>query len=388
MLKVTTRYLASSFIPPFILGFVFFVAFLITFYMFRIINLIVNKGVDLMTVLTMVVNLSVSFFPLAAPLAAFFATIYTLNKLSEDSEIIAMRSFGMTKFKIYTPFLIISLLICITVNSLYSVFIPKANAAFKNTIVKLTSAGMLTSIKSGQFFTDIPNVTLFTEKVSAEGNNFEDVYLHVLDKSKTSQRVIFANTGSLIKIYADQWHAPSLRLHLKDGNIIKMDEQGQEVEKILFKEYDFPVFSSDSAMTMLDKDSMKTNTELEVLIQKKKTDYQAALAKTGQDPNETRNLKLSYFKTQVELYSRYAAFPQIFLFIFLGFTLGIKRGRGSGGGNSGQAIVYLLGYYIVYFFLISLAQKGKLDPLVANFGPSFLLFLIAARFYKKLDWIG
>jgi lipopolysaccharide export system permease protein len=103
MLKVTTRYLASSFIPPFILGFIFFVAFLITFYMFRIIGLIITKGIDVLTVLTMVINLSVSFFPMAAPLAAFFATIYTLNKLSEDSEIIAMRSFGISKIKIFLP---------------------------------------------------------------------------------------------------------------------------------------------------------------------------------------------------------------------------------------------------------------------------------------------
>lgn len=355
--------------------------------MFRIINLIVNKGVDLATVMSMVMNLSVSFFPLATPLAAFFATIYTLNKLSEDSEIIAMRSFGMTKFKIYTPFLITSLLICITVNSLYSVFIPKANAAFKNTIVKLTSAGMLTSIKSGQFFTEIPNATLFAEKVSKEGNNFKEVFLHVLDKNKADQRIIFANTGSLIKIYADQWHVPSLRLHLKDGNIIKMDERGNEVEKILFKEYDFPVFSSDSAMTMLDKDSMKTNRELEVIIKRKKTIYQDAL-KNKLPPEEAKALKIGYYKTQVELYSRYSAFSQIFLFVLLGFSLGIKRGRGSSGNSSAQAIVYLLGYYIIYFFFISLAQKGKLDPMVANFGPSLILLFVSAHFYKKLDWIG
>lgn len=387
MLKVTTRYLASSFIPPFVLGFVFFIAFLITFYMFRVIDLIVNKGVDLATVITMIMNLSVSFFPLAAPLASFFATIYTLNKLSEDSEIIAMRSFGMTKIKIYMPFLVTSLLICITINSLYSVFIPKANAAFKNTIVKLTSAGMLTSIKSGQFFTDIPNAILFAEDVSDGGNNFKDVFLHVIDKNKSEQKIIFANTGSLIKIYADQWHAPSLRLHLKEGNIIKMDEHGNEVEKILFREYDFPVFNSDSAMTMLDKDSMKTNTELEAIIEKKRIKYNEAL-KTKLNPDETNVLKLTYFRTQVELYSRYAVFPQIFLFVFLGFSLGVKRGRGGGGSNSAKAIIYLLGYYIVYFFLISLAQKAKLDPMVANFGPSLLLFLIAIRFYKKLDWIG
>jgi lipopolysaccharide export LptBFGC system permease protein LptF len=285
------------------------------------------------------------------------------------------------------PFLAVSLLICITINSLYSVFIPKANAAFKNTIVKLTSAGMLTSIKSGQFFTDIPNVTLFAEDVTNEGNNFKEVFLHVLGKNKTEQRIIFANTGSLIKIYADEWHAPSLRLHLKDGNIMKVDQTGNQVEKIIFKEYDFPVFNSDSAMMLLNKDSMKTNSELKALIENKRVKYEEA-SKAKKSADEIRELKVSYFKTQVELYSRYSAFSQILLFIFLGFSLGIKRGRGSGGNNSAQAIIYLLGYYIIYFFLISLAQKAKIDPLMANFAPSFILFFVAIYFYQKLDWIG
>lgn len=387
MLKVTTRYLASSFIPPFVLGFVFFVAFLITFYMFRIIGLIVNKGVDTMTVLSMVVNLSVSFFPLATPLAAFFATIYTLNKLSEDSEIIAMRSFGISKIKIYMPFLVTSLLISITIHSLYSVFIPKANAAFKNTIVKLTSAGMLTSIKSGQFFTEIPNATLFAEDVTEDGNNFKGVFLHLIDKNKLEQRIIFAQTGSLIKIYADLWHAPSLRLHLNDGNIVKMDELGTKVEKVLFKEYDFPVFNSENAMTMLDKDSMKTNSELLQIIEQKKNKYNEAIA-SKKSADETLLLKRGFYKTQVELYSRYVAVPQIVLFVFLGFSLGIKRGRGGRGGNSSRALLILVSYYIIYFFFISLAQKALMAPLVANLVPGIFLFLIALWFYKKLDWIG
>ena len=349
MIKVTTRYLASNFIPPFVLGFIFFVAFLITFYMFRIIGLIVNKGVDIMTILTMIINLSVSFFPLAAPLAAFFATIYTLNKLSEDSEIIAMRSFGIPKFKIYMPFLVLSFLIAFTINSLYSVFIPKANAAFKNTIVKLTSAGMLSSIKSGQFFTDIPGAILFAEDVTVDGNNFKQVFLHVTDKNQKEEKIIFATTGSLIKIYADQWHAPSLRLHLNDGNIVKKNETGAEVEKILFKEYDFPIFNADYASTLLDKDSMKTNDELIKIIAQKKSVFLDAV-KNNLPADQVMEKKISYFKTQVELYSRYAVFPQIVFFIFLGFTLGIKKQRGNGGNNSARSFVILLSYYIAYFF--------------------------------------
>jgi lipopolysaccharide export system permease protein len=391
MIKVTTRYLASSFIPPFAIGFIFFVAFLITFYMFRIISLIVNKGVEIGTVLSMVSNLSVSFFPLATPLAVFFATIYTLNKFSEDSEIIAMRSFGITKFKIYRPFFFLSLLIGLTVFSLNSVYIPKANANFRNTILKLTSTGMLTSIKSGQFFTDIPNVTLFAEDVSEDGNNFKEVFLHAKDKNGVEQRIIFAKEGSLIKLYADEWHAPSLRLHLIDGNIIKINLEGDQVEKILFKQYDFPVFSSDFASTLLDKDSMKTNEELKVVIKSRQKEYKNLIntpLKAKEDELARFEARKSIAKSQIEYFSRFISVPQIMLFVLVGFSLGIKKGRGKAGNNSIYATVTLLGYYALYFFLVSLAQRGVISAEIACFTPSLILLMVATYFFKKLDWVG
>ena len=391
MLKVTTRYLAANFIPPFVIGFVFFVAFLITFYMFRIISLIVTKGIQIGVVLEMVANLSVSFFPLAAPLAVFFATIYTLNALSDDSEIIAMRSFGITKFKIYLPFLVISILIAGTIFSLNSVYIPKANANFKNTIVKLTSTGMLTSIKAGQFFTDIPNATLFAENVSIDGNNFDEVFLHVKDKSSIEQRIIFAKKGSLIKLYADEFHAPSLRLHLVDGNIVKINNEGDQIEKILFQEYDFPVFSAEMSSTMLDKDSMKTNAELIQTIETRQKDYTAKIQSAPANEEEIRSrfeARKSIVKSQIEYYGRFIIVPQVMLFVLLGFSLGIKKGRGGTSKNSVTAIIILLSYYGIYFFGLSIAQKGLIPAFVASFSPSVLLFLISIYFFRKLDWVG
>lgn len=391
MLKVTTRYLGANFIPPFAIGFIFFVAFLITFYMFRIISLIVNKGVELETVLGMVLNLSVSFFPLATPLAVFFATIYTLNKFSEDSEIIAMRSFGITKFRIYLPFLVTSIFIAATIFSLNSVYIPKANANFKNTILRLTSTGMLTSIKSGQFFTDIPNATLFAEDVSENGDNFSEVFLHVKEKGTTEQRVIFAKKGSLIKLYADEWHAPSLRLHLSDGNIVKINGEGDQVEKILFKNYDFPVFSADMASGMLDKDSMKTNEELKETIEIRKKEYASLVvtsAKTPAEENVRKEARKSIVKSQIEYNARFLSVPQIILFVLLGFSLGIKKGRGGNSNNTIRAILILLGYYGIYFFFVSMAQRGSMSAGVASFTPCILLFIISIYYFRKLDWVG
>lgn len=295
-----------------------------------------------------------------------------------------MRSFGLTKFKIYLPFLTVSFLIGLVIVSLSSVYIPIANSNFKNTIVKLTSSGMLTSIKAGQFFTDIPNATLFAESVNEEGDNFDEVFLHVKDNGANTQRIIFAKKGSLVKLYADNWHAPSLRLHLSNGNIVKLDQKGLEIEKVLFKEYDFPVFNADFTMTSLNKDSMKTNEELLEAISIRKQDYKNKIG----DEGAKKEIAKSIAKGEIEYQSRMIPLPQIVLFVFLAFTLGVKKGRGKGANNTIRAFLSLLGFYALYFFLISMAQRGSIPTLLSSLVPLIFLFAVALFYYRKLDWIG
>ena len=130
MLRTIQRYLASNFIPPFVLSASFFVAFLLTFQLFRIIRIVTNKGVEFMVVLELVGHIAVSFLPMAIPLSALFATIYTMNKLSEDSEIVAMRSFGLKKTTLFLPLLFCGIFIAI------SIFVLNRNliSLFKNPV--------------------------------------------------------------------------------------------------------------------------------------------------------------------------------------------------------------------------------------------------------------
>ena len=102
----------------------------------------------------------------------------------------------------------------------------------------------------------------------------------------------------MIKLYADEFHAPSLRLHLVDGNIVKINTEGDQIEKILFQEYDFPVFSAEMASTMLDKDSMKTNAELIQTIATRQNNRAASLSLPSSNrKNKTGNRAASPAKS-------------------------------------------------------------------------------------------
>ncbi len=356
--------------------------------MFRMISILVSKEVELSSTLNLIFQLSLSFFPLAIPIAAFFATLYALNKLSEDSEVIALRSFGYTKEKLYWPFLQLSLAIGLSLFALYNDTIPKATGEFKDTVIQLTSSGILNSIKPGQFSTDIPNVTLFSEEVSEDGNAFKNIYINIKGKHGENEKVIMAKLGALIKIHRDAWSPPIIRLNLKDGNIINWNRSNNRIEKILFKEYDFPVVSNTASFVGADKDSMKSTSELKEIIKNKETQYHSKISSSEKfkDKADEKNFLKQLSKTKLEYYNRYLAGVQVVLFMFVAFSLGIKKRRGKVGNNTALGLIVIILYFVCYFFFVSLSNNGKIPPEISVLIPPTLLFLSGIYFFRKLDW--
>ncbi|OFZ36238.1 MAG: hypothetical protein A2504_03960 [Bdellovibrionales bacterium RIFOXYD12_FULL_39_22] len=374
-MKIASRYLAASFIPPFVTSVMFFVSFLLTFELFKIVRLVVRKDIDVILILKLMGHVAVTFIPLAAPLAAIFSAIYALNKLSEDSEIIAMRSFGFSKEKILTPFMIVGVAVAISVFALNQNLIPFSKREFRSGMIQLTSKGLLQDIKQEQFFTDVPKITLFAEKVEEGGEKLENVFIHSLGKTaKDEDKVIMANKGLVIKQKMDKWGASSMRLNLSNGNIVKVNKAKKRTEKIIFKEYNFPLFEGAYKVSIDTRNSMLTNDELWEKIKKK------SMAKKVDKGGIT--------KARLELYSRYNTPLLIVIFIFLGFSIGVKRGRGAKGNSTVFAFVSVALYYVLFFLGLSLSKDNVLSAGVSIFFPTALLLMIAIYFYRRLDWVS
>lgn len=370
MPSLLQRYLAVHFLPPFLVACGFFVTFLLTSQLFRLTSIVVNKSVDLIAILELFGHIAISFLPMAVPLSALFATIMTLNKLSEDSEIVAMRSFGYTKERLLVPFMIMGLVISIAIFALNRNLIPYSKLLFRNTVIMLTSKGMTMSVQAGQFFTDVPNVILFAEEVTDEGNHLHDVFIQTLANDGV-ESVIMAKRGALVKQEFEGVGLPTLRLHLTDGNIVRTQENGSDTEKILFEEYDFPLLAGGGQPGFIAKDSMLSNNQLWQQIQETKKE-------------EVKGDRLA--KMEIEYWSRLNTPFQVLVFIFVGFTLGIKRGRGKQRNTSVLGLLVLIVYYAAFFGGVSLARKGAVPAWFVVFIPTLLASIFGAWSYKKLDW--
>ena len=297
-----------------------------------------------------------------------------------------MRSFGLTKRDLLTPFLFWGFFIAGPIFVLNSSLIPHSRTLFKNMIITITSRGNLTNIKAGQFFIEIPRVTLFVEKVSDDGNRFEDVF--ILQKKENLEQVIMAKKGALIKQPVGELRAPTLRFHLEEGNILKQ-EGNDKLEKILFDEYDFPVVDGGDLPGIVTKDSMRSNDDLRRVIHDRKEELSHLLRKTtinSDNQNRINSLKKDLSESELEYWSRLNAPIQVLLFIFLGFSIGIKKGRGHTNNSGPLGLFFLIGYYILFFGGMSLAKKVILHASIAVFLPTILSFFLGIYFFRKLDW--
>lgn len=369
------RYLAAQFIMPLVVSTVFFICFLLTFELFRLTELLVTRDISFWFTLGLIGNIALSFIPLSLPIAVFFSTIYCLNRLSSDSEYIAMRAGGLTKERILVPFLLVAGLLTVSVYHLNQNLIPHSNKEFKRKVNYLTSSGLLAGIKPGQFFTLIPGVTLFATNASKYGRELEEVFLHLKDKKTGDERVIFSSRGELIFERDSSSLVEKLTLNLLEGNIIGQNSK-KDTEKIIFSKYVFPISQSQFQDRFSVKETMLSSQELEGVLKMTQEEAEKVY----------RFNKKEFFNAKYEYWNRKNGALIVFVFCFLGFTLGITGTRGKAKNAGLIGILCLIIYYGLFFSLVSLANKGTIPIQLAVFSPALLLIFLGIRFYKKLDW--
>jgi len=367
------RYLAAQFILPLVVSTLFFISFLLTFELFRLTELLVTRNISVGFIASLVGSIALTFVPLSLPIAVLFSTIFCMNRLSGDSEYIAMRAGGFSKFKIMVPFLIVATMLSLSVYQLNQTVIPQSNKEFRKKINYLTSSGLLAGIKEGQFFTAIPKVTLFASQATKYGQSLKDVFLHIKDTTKS--QVIFAKRGQLLLERSSESLSEKLTLTLYDGNIVARNQK-KDMEKILFQKYVFPISQNQFKDQFDIKETMLTSSELKKVLSMTKEE-----ARKVYDFNEKE-----LFNAKYEFWNRKNGAIICFIFCFLGFTIGVTGNRGKGRNSGLLGVMSLIIYYSAYFSLVSLAKKQMIPIPLAVYFPSVVMTGLGVWFYKKLDW--
>ena len=355
-------YLLSEMVPTFILGVMVFISILLMFQALRLTEFILVHGIKFIMILDIMGYMSISFLPLIMPMSLLFAVLMTYNRLSHDSEIIALKGAGYHSWTILSPALVLAILVSLFSAQTAFYIAPWGNRQFELLITHLGNTKAAASIKEGTFSEGFFDMVIYANKVNSEEGLLQDLFIYD-DKNPEAPLTIIAPQGHIIPDLENPGHSVLLRLF--NGQIHR---RGQSHTVVNFESYD-----------VLLNDPIKFE-------EKKKSapslNY-AELQNRLNDPDINQGDKVSF---AVEFHKRFALAAACLIFGLVGVGFGVQSERRS-GKSSGFVISvgFIVGYFILYIAFEGLSRNQTLPafagPWLANF---IFIFLAVQQIRKKL----
>ncbi|RYE71234.1 MAG: LptF/LptG family permease, partial [Hyphomicrobiales bacterium] len=117
----------------------------------REVDLITGKGQTILIFFTVTLLSLPALIAGIAPVALFMATLYTLNKLNSDSELIVMNAAGVAPHRLTRPFFALTLITAALVGWMSLVVMPAGFRALRDLITLIRADFVANVIKEGQF---------------------------------------------------------------------------------------------------------------------------------------------------------------------------------------------------------------------------------------------
>jgi len=114
VVRIVHRYIFREILVPFALGLSLFTFVLLIARLIKLIELVVNRGVPLVSVLRLLTYILPAFLEVTLPMAMLLAILVAFGRLSADSEMVALRSSGLSLYQLVPPvavFVVIAMLL-------------------------------------------------------------------------------------------------------------------------------------------------------------------------------------------------------------------------------------------------------------------------------------
>lgn len=129
------------------------------------------------------------------PVAAFAATIYAVNRLDQDSELVVMRATGASNWRLARPVVVFGLIASIMMAILINVLVPAAKQRLTERRQEVAQNVTAQFLREGSFQHPVKGVTIYIRKISELGE-LEDLFL--ADRRDPARATIYSADKALI----------------------------------------------------------------------------------------------------------------------------------------------------------------------------------------------
>jgi len=359
MLLIIHRYLIAEIISPFLVSLLAFTTIVFSGRLLIVTRMILVKGISLGQILASTLYLFPYLLVFTLPMAATVGIILALMRLSVDYEMLALKSAGLSYFRLLSPILGFSLLVALLTLFLSTYGSPWGQKSNRELLTEVVKERADLGLQEQTFNTDFQNLMLFVNRVDPQGG-LEGVFVNDWRETE-NQQTIYAQKGSIHYDPAQE----SMLLRLSQGVVIRWGSELGHLQTVKFKIYELPLrlfkFASTGRVS-----------EREMTMRELREGIKAA------PPGSTRFIRLV-----VELHQRLALPLGALLLCFLAVPLGLSsRIHGRSWGLIMGLLIFLV-YYVVFTASWRLAFTAHLNPAVAPYLADMLFAAVAGYFWWR-----
>lgn len=176
-MKALYRFLIKSYIPPFLMTlligmFIFFIIFVFVY-----VDEIAGKGISNWHLTQLLFYSFLSNLPKSAPLAVLLSSIMTMGNLAEHYEMAALKSAGLSLFKIMQPLIFFILIVSFGVYLFSNYTMPLINLKAGSLLWDVRESKPAFNINEGIYYGGLNDYRIRVEKKEKDGETVKGIYI-------------------------------------------------------------------------------------------------------------------------------------------------------------------------------------------------------------------
>jgi lipopolysaccharide export system permease protein len=356
--SVMDRYIFIQLLLPFLFGVGAFSSIATSVgSVFELIRQVTQYGLPLEVAVKVLLLTMPEFIVYSFPMSMLLSTMMTFGRLSGDSEIIAMRSAGVSIYRLIVPALVLSLMVTGLTFLLQEALVPAAKVEAAATLSQSLKQDKPAFQKNNIIYPEYGEKPLpdgssdLVRLVYArrfDGKNMFDVL--IVDRSKGEiSRVVNGKSGQL--------DFPNKRIVVLGATVYNIDPNTQGAvqgggDRIAVDLERSPLDFAAPERKPEEMNVLESIAYLDVL--RAKADFKA----------------VNTFQIRIQ---QKLALPFVCtIFAVIGSAVGIRPQRGGKATSFGLSLVLIFGYYLVLTVMGGLGEVGYLSPFFAGWLPNIL----------------
>ena len=361
--KILYRYTLQEMLLPFFLGLTLFTFVLLLTRLLKLVELVVNRGLPALHIAKLFTYLLPQFLEVTVPMAMLLAILVAFGRLSADSEIIALRSSGLSLYQLTPPVVTFVLIVTVLTAALAMYARPWGTGALRVALFEIARTHATAGLRPQVFNDDFPGLVIYAEQVDPAEQRLRRVLISD-ERDPAQQNAVFAREGLML---SDE-DAGTLTLRLLHGAIHSVDLDGQTSYRTDFESYD----------VNLDLDEIVGG-----LRDKADDPQELTLRQLGDAIATKRAAGDPALSERVEYHRKFSIPCACIVFGLIAMPLGVRPGRAVRSRGFAVSIAVIFVYYVLLSAGQALAEQGTVTPATGLWFPNLVLGLFGLLLFRR-----